>query len=93
MDGVVVAITYPVAPVCDSTMLERANGDRNARINPPRLVSNIRFVQKFYPTDKMDGYAAYCLTNLVCSNFATQVRHIFLTLHIDSPPYIPIWKV
>ncbi|KAJ3035868.1 hypothetical protein HDV00_003341 [Rhizophlyctis rosea] len=34
------------------------------RINPPRLVSNIRFVQKFYPIDKMDGYAAYCLTNL-----------------------------
>ncbi|KAJ3054232.1 hypothetical protein HK097_002348 [Rhizophlyctis rosea] len=34
------------------------------RINPPRLVSNIRFVQKFYPTHNMDGYAAYCLTNL-----------------------------
>ena len=55
------------------------------RINPPRLVSNIRFVQKFYPAHAMDGYAAYCLTNLVGLQQA-----YFLILAARSSDYLRI---
>ncbi|KAI9092457.1 hypothetical protein DFS34DRAFT_294778 [Phlyctochytrium arcticum] len=34
------------------------------RTNMPRLVSCLKYITKFRPTNKMEGYAAYCLTNL-----------------------------
>ncbi|KAJ1547752.1 argininosuccinate lyase [Nowakowskiella sp. JEL0078] len=34
------------------------------RSNPPRLFSNIRHIQRFRSISKMEGYSAYCLTNI-----------------------------
>lgn len=51
------------------------------RTNPPQLVSNVHYISRFLPAHQMDGYASYCLTNMVMSE-RESLKGVWLNLNL-----------